>query len=173
MRARRLTRLPPGLSRASSHAESAVRPCDRNARLGQVQLRPHHPRQGQHVDRRRAGAQQHPGAGLDRGAGGQHVVDHRDGAAGKRSAHGECAPEQRPALENFMAKLYAKIPSLRIEDRTQTTLDLDALKSELTIRGSFVRRLMANAPADEGDRALDEAALRHGLRALQGQKDLP
>jgi len=92
---------------------------------------------------------------------------------GRVILHGECAPEQRPALENFMAKLYAKIPSLRIEDRTQTTLDLDALKSELTIRGSFVRRLMANAPADEGDRALDEAALRHGLRALQGQKDLP
>ncbi len=63
------------------------------------------PRQGQHVDRGRAGALQHPGAFLDRGAGGQHIVDQHDplardvaAAAAARRRRRRCARAPGGAL---------------------------------------------------------------------------
>ena len=63
-------------------------PCDLRSLLEALYMgrarRRHNPRENQHVDLGGAGAQQRPGAGVDGGAGGQHVVDQDQPAAGDR-----------------------------------------------------------------------------------------
>ena len=57
-----------------------------------------------------------------------------------------------------------------VEDGTAPTWDLEALASEPTIRGAFVRRLQQRmASAAPAERALCERALAFGLEALEGR----
>jgi hypothetical protein len=58
-------------------------------------LHPHRPRQRQHIDPRRAGPAQHAGTFFDRGARGQHVVDHQHAFARDidLAPHPERAPD--------------------------------------------------------------------------------
>jgi DNA repair protein SbcD/Mre11 len=77
--------------------------------------------------------------------------------------------------DEIAAALADEIPGLQVEDKTTLALDIDALKTELTIRGSFVRRALQQLEAaqradDENARSLAGHALRHGLRALEGRK---
>ena len=77
--------------------------------------------------------------------------------------------------EEIAAALAGEIGDLHVEDRTSLALDLDSLKNELTIRGSFVRRGLqqletAQQTDDAGAQMLAVLALRHGLRALEGRK---
>lgn len=66
-------------------------------------------------------------------------------------------------------------PCVHVEDKTVLSFDLDRLEAELTVRGSFIRRIRAqlegSAQAHEaGMQALVHRALSHGLRALEGRK---
>ena len=75
-------------------------------------------------------------------------------------------------MNEMLAMVY---PCVHVEDRTVLSFDLDRLEAELTVRGSFVRRirtqLEGSAQAQEpGMQALVHRALSHGLRALEGRK---
>ena len=77
--------------------------------------------------------------------------------------------------DEIAAALAVDLPGLQIDDQTTLSLDLDTLKTELTIRGSFVRRGLHQLEAarhadDAGAQTLAGLALRHGLRALEGRK---
>ena len=75
-------------------------------------------------------------------------------------------------MTEMLAMAY---PCIHVEDTTVLSFDLDRLEAELTVRGSFVRRirtqLEGSAQAQEpGMQALVHRALSHGLRALEGRK---
>ena len=77
--------------------------------------------------------------------------------------------------DEIAAALASELPDLQIDDLTSLSLDLDTLKNELTIRGSFVRRGLhhletARQSEDADSQTLAALALRHGLRALEGRK---
>lgn len=88
---------------------------------------------------------------------------------------GQPAPGLRYDTAEIAAALAAEIGDVQIEDRTTLALDLESLKNELTVRGSLVRRGLqqletAQRSEDAGAAALTALALRHSLRALDGQK---
>jgi exonuclease SbcD len=73
------------------------------------------------------------------------------------------------------AMIALAYPYVSVEDQTVLSFDLDSLETELTIRGSFVRRIRAQMEAspqsnDPSMQALVHRALSHGLRALEGRK---
>jgi DNA repair protein SbcD/Mre11 len=77
--------------------------------------------------------------------------------------------------EEIARALAGDLPGLQVDDQTTGALDLDTFKTELTIRGSFVRRGLHQLEAarhadDAGAQTLAGLALRHGLRALEGRK---
>jgi DNA repair protein SbcD/Mre11 len=88
---------------------------------------------------------------------------------------GQPAPGLTYDPDDIAAALLGEIPGLQVEDQTTVALDLDPLKTELTIRGSFVRLALhqleaAQHSGDQSARTLADHALRHGLRALEGRK---
>jgi DNA repair exonuclease SbcCD nuclease subunit len=73
-------------------------------------------------------------------------------------------------MSDMLALTY---PCVYVEDRTVLSFDLDTLEAELTIRGSFVRRIrtqLEGSAQEPGMQALAHRALSHGLRALEGRK---
>jgi len=83
---------------------------------------------------------------------------------------GEVEMQSDVSLDDIVRELTAELPGLRIDNQTETTVKLDALTGELTLRGSFARHLIAQDAGDESTRRLNQAALQHGLKALQGQR---
>lgn len=64
-----------------------------------------------------------------------------------------------------------RFASLRIEDRTSTAYDLDALVSSPTVEGRFAAALRERAGQTEGrQRQVAELALRLGLHAFRGER---
>ncbi len=83
---------------------------------------------------------------------------------------GEVDPNADVTVDDITRDLTAELAGLRIDDQTETAVKLDAMTGEMTVRGSFVRRLTAQTATDDATRRLNHAALQHGLKALQGQR---
>lgn len=87
---------------------------------------------------------------------------------------GEVEPSCEVSVDELSEPHARRFAALVLRDRTRPGYDLDALARQPTVQGRFVRRLTERMEiaASEDDRAKLELALRAGLRALDGRKDL-
>jgi DNA repair protein SbcD/Mre11 len=80
--------------------------------------------------------------------------------------------------DEMIDQLGGEFPALRIDSDVRVGYDVDGLKDELTVRGSFVRRMLAKqAEWQQADgtaaQPLFDKTLRYGLNALEGRKVTP
>lgn len=74
-----------------------------------------------------------------------------------------------PDAHSISKLLMEEIHYVRITDMTTTELDLDALMKDTSLRGAFVRTIVARMEKDDKNRLRYERALLYGLRAFDGE----
>ena len=94
------------------------------------------------------------------------------------SLRGTASPSLVYDRAEMLDRLGGEFAALRIDDEVTVGYDVDSLKDELTIRGAFVRRMLAKqAEWQQADgtaaQPLFDKALRYGLNALEGRKVTP
>lgn len=77
-----------------------------------------------------------------------------------------------PALPEILARLRESVFYVRLTDRTSTSLDLDLLMNDGSLRGAFVRKLVGKMQTDSRNRELYMRALLYGLRAFDGEIEI-
>ena len=80
--------------------------------------------------------------------------------------------------EEMVDQLGGEFPALRVDSDVRVGYDVDGLKDELTLRGAFVRRMLAKQAEWQqsdgtGAQPLFDKTLRYGLYALEGRKVTP
>ena len=87
---------------------------------------------------------------------------------------GELAPDCRIRPDELSAAHHRRYAELRVVDRTRPAYDLDALAAQRTATGGFVRELRARVEgaSDGHQREVLELALRAGLNALDGRREV-
>lgn len=77
-----------------------------------------------------------------------------------------------PAIPEITKRLGDSVFYARLTDRTATSLDLDLLMNDSTLRGAFVRKLVGKMQSDSRNRDKYMRALIYGLRAFDGEIDI-
>ncbi len=80
---------------------------------------------------------------------------------------GEAEPTLRLELEALTRRVEKGFDFLYLENDTRPAIDLTALASEPTVRGAFIRELLAAMDQDPAQRALYLEALDYGMQAFE------
>ncbi len=73
-----------------------------------------------------------------------------------------------PSLPDIVRRLKGSVFYTRLTDKTSTTLDMELLMNDSTLKGAFVRRIFDKMQADSRNRDKYMRALLYGLRAFEG-----
>ncbi len=77
-----------------------------------------------------------------------------------------------PSLPEITARLRQSLFYARLTDRTTTSMDLELLMNDSTLKGAFVRKIVSKMQSDSRNRDKYMRALIYGLRAFDGEIEI-